>query len=185
MMQRITRVCQRQLILVYVWFTRAQPLGGGRTTPTFLMKSDYRYVTACSAQNWIYHPHFVLYNNLDQEIGPPTLKTWLRPWWFNINTVMCHCQQLAVPCYPEYVVDDINKQISALKSEYHAFVNKLQSLEPDHAITDHRYRSQLKRTSDGKYSLLNVSISIFWFLLSIFINISICLYYRIVFSFLQ
>jgi len=31
---------------------------------------DYRYVTDCSAQNWVYHPYFVLYNNLDQGIGP-------------------------------------------------------------------------------------------------------------------
>jgi len=65
--------------------------------------------------------------------------------------VICHCQQLAVPCYPKHVVDNINRQISALKAEYHAFVNKLRSLEPDHAATDHRYRSQLKRASDGKY----------------------------------
>jgi len=41
---------------------------------------DYRYVTDCSARNWVYHPYFVLYNNLDQGIGPPTLKTWLHPW---------------------------------------------------------------------------------------------------------
>jgi len=64
---------------------------------------------------------------------------------------MCYCQQLAVPCYPESVVDDINKQISVLKSEYHAFVNKLRSLEPGRAIADHKYRSHLKRASDGKY----------------------------------
>jgi len=31
---------------------------------------DYRYVTACSAQDWVCHPHFVLYNILDQGIGP-------------------------------------------------------------------------------------------------------------------
>ena len=38
------------------------------------------YVAAgCSARNWVYHPYFVLYNNQHQEIGPPTLKTWLRP----------------------------------------------------------------------------------------------------------
>ena len=40
-----------------------------------------RYVTHCSARNWVYHPYFVLYNNLDQltkELYPPTLKTWLR-----------------------------------------------------------------------------------------------------------
>ena len=45
----------------------------------FYEECDYRYVTACSARNWVYHPHFVLYNNLHQGIGPPTLKTWLRP----------------------------------------------------------------------------------------------------------
>ena len=49
--------------------------------PNFLDEEcDYRYVTHCSARNWVYHPYFVLYNNLDQGIGPPTLKTWLRPW---------------------------------------------------------------------------------------------------------
>ena len=42
-------------------------------------KCDYRYVTHCSARNCVYHPYFVLYNNQDQGIGPPTLKTWLRP----------------------------------------------------------------------------------------------------------
>jgi len=68
------------------WRPRAQPLGdegegvrtpskNGRTTPTFHVAAD------CSARNWVYHPYFVLYNNLDQGIGPPTLKTWLRPWW--------------------------------------------------------------------------------------------------------
>lgn len=65
---------------------------------------------------------------------------------------MCR-QQLAVPCYPKHVIDDINRQISALKAEYRAFVNKLRSLEPDQTVTDHRYRSQLKRTSDGKYCM--------------------------------
>ena len=44
-----------------------------RTTPAFYVAVD------CSARNWVYHPYFVLYNNLDQGIGPPTLKTWLRP----------------------------------------------------------------------------------------------------------
>jgi len=48
--------------------------------PKFLDEEcDYRYVTHCSARNWVYHPYFVLHNNLDQGIGPPTLKTWLRP----------------------------------------------------------------------------------------------------------
>jgi len=60
----------------------------GRTTPTF-------YVAAhCSARNWLYHPYFVLYNNLDQGIGPPTLKTWLRPWCERLFT-----GGLASPCY--------------------------------------------------------------------------------------
>jgi len=45
----------------------------GRTTPTFYVAAD------CSARNWVCHPYFVLYNNLDKGIGPPTLKTWLRP----------------------------------------------------------------------------------------------------------
>jgi len=52
----------------------AGPPKFGRTTPTFYVTVD------CSARNWVYNPYFVLYNNLDQEIGPPTLKTWLRPW---------------------------------------------------------------------------------------------------------
>ena len=61
---------------------RAQPLGGrggpdppkfGRTTPTF-------YVAAlCSARNWLYHPYFVLYNNLDQGIGPPNFENVVAP----------------------------------------------------------------------------------------------------------
>jgi len=67
---------------------RAQPLGSGAQDPQnldgppqlFDEECDYRYVTACSARNWVYHPHFVLYNNLHQGIGPLTLKTWLRPW---------------------------------------------------------------------------------------------------------
>jgi len=51
--------------------------------------SDYHYATDCSARNWVYHPYFVLYNNLDQGIGwldPPTLKTWLRPCWRHQST---------------------------------------------------------------------------------------------------
>jgi len=35
---------------------------------------DYRYVTDCSPRHWVYHPYFVLYNNLDQGIGPPQLS---------------------------------------------------------------------------------------------------------------
>ena len=47
--------------------------------PNFFDECDYRYVTDCSARNWVYNPYFLLYNNLNQGIGPPTLKTWLRP----------------------------------------------------------------------------------------------------------
>jgi len=93
---------------------------------------------------------------------------------------MCYCQQLAVPCYPESVVDDINKQISVLKSEYHAFVNKLRSLEPGRAIADHKYRSHLKRASDGKYFVTAFAYFNFYclFLLSS-VNISVSKYYGI------
>ena len=42
--------------------------------PNFFDKEcDYRYVsyvTYCSPRNWVYHPYFVLHNNLDQGIGP-------------------------------------------------------------------------------------------------------------------
>jgi len=70
------------------WSKGATTGGSGVRTPKiwtdhpnfFDEECDYRYVTDCSARNWVYHPYFVLYNNLDQEIGPPTLKTWLRPW---------------------------------------------------------------------------------------------------------
>jgi len=51
---------------------------------------DYRYVTDCSALNWVYHPHFVLYSNLEQGIGLPTLRTWLR-----------RCLQLAAAAHVE------------------------------------------------------------------------------------
>jgi len=44
-----------------------------------------RYVKDCSPRNWVYHPYFVLYSNLDQKIGPPTLKTWLRPWLYDTS----------------------------------------------------------------------------------------------------
>jgi len=40
---------------------------------------DYRYVTDCSPRNWVYHPCFVLYNNLDQGIGPPNFENVVAP----------------------------------------------------------------------------------------------------------
>jgi len=40
---------------------------------------DYRYVTDYSARNWVYHPYFVLYNNLDQEIGTPNFEHVVAP----------------------------------------------------------------------------------------------------------
>ena len=58
------------------WGVRTPPpkkKKNGRTNPTFFVAAH------CSARNWLNHPYFVLYNNLDQGIGPPTLKTWLRP----------------------------------------------------------------------------------------------------------
>jgi len=42
-----------------------------RDHPNFFDEEcDYRYVTHCSARNWVYHPYFVLYSNLHQGIGP-------------------------------------------------------------------------------------------------------------------
>ena len=38
-----------------------------------------RYVTHCSARNWVYHPYFVLYNNLDQGIVPPNFENVVAP----------------------------------------------------------------------------------------------------------
>jgi len=40
---------------------------------------DYRYTTDCTARNWVYHPHFVLYNNLYQGIGPPNFENVVAP----------------------------------------------------------------------------------------------------------
>jgi len=40
---------------------------------------DYRYVTDYSPRNWVYHPYFVLYNNLDQGIGTPNLENVVAP----------------------------------------------------------------------------------------------------------
>jgi len=68
--------------------TRAQPLRGqGVWTPKiwtdhpnfFDEECDYHCITDCSARSWVYHTYFVLYNNLDQGIGPPTSRTSLRP----------------------------------------------------------------------------------------------------------
>jgi len=55
--------------------------GGGPDPPKiwtdhpnfFDEECGYRYVTDCSARNWVYHTYFILYNNLDQAIGPPQL----------------------------------------------------------------------------------------------------------------
>jgi len=45
----------------------------GRTTPTFYVAAD------CSARNWVCHPYFVLYNNLDQGIGPRNYGNVVAP----------------------------------------------------------------------------------------------------------
>jgi len=48
--------------------------------PNFLNEEcDYRYVTHCSARNWVYHPYFVMNNNLDQGIGPQLWKRDCAP----------------------------------------------------------------------------------------------------------
>jgi len=48
--------------------------------PNFFHEAcDYRYVTHCSARSWVYHPYFVLYNNLDQGIGPQLVKRGCAP----------------------------------------------------------------------------------------------------------
>jgi len=60
----------------------------GRTTPTF-------YVAAhCSARNWLYHPYFVLYNNLDQGIGPRNFENVVAPlvhnaWYADFQCLGC------------------------------------------------------------------------------------------------
>ena len=62
--------------------SRAQAMRGlgGPDPPNLDGPPHFFYVAVdCSARNWVYHPYFVLYNNLGQGIGPPTLKTWLRP----------------------------------------------------------------------------------------------------------
>jgi len=40
---------------------------------------DYSYVTDCSPRKWVCHPYFVLYNNLDQGIGPPNFENVVAP----------------------------------------------------------------------------------------------------------
>jgi len=40
---------------------------------------DYRYVTDCSPRNWVCHLYFVMYNNLDQGIGPQLCKRGCAP----------------------------------------------------------------------------------------------------------
>ena len=54
----------------------------GTDHPNFFdAECDYRYVTDCSARSWVYmyHPYFVLYNNLDQEIGPHNFGNVITP----------------------------------------------------------------------------------------------------------
>ena len=49
---------------------------------------DYRYVIACSAWNWVYHPYFVLYSKLHQGIRPPQLwKRGCAPGTFNNRVI--------------------------------------------------------------------------------------------------
>jgi len=73
--------------------SRAQPLGveGVRTPKNFDgppqlfdEECDYRYVTDCRPRNWVYLPYFVLYNNLDQGIGPQLWKRGCAPVSYRI-----------------------------------------------------------------------------------------------------
>jgi len=79
------RVCVRACVCVCVVsrsLSKGATTGGlGDPDPPPKKKSwtDHPNFLRSSARNWVYHPYFVLYNNLDQGIGPPTLKTWLRP----------------------------------------------------------------------------------------------------------
>ena len=82
--------------------SRAQPLGwlGGSGPPNiwrdhpnfFHEECDYHYVTDYSARNCVYHPYFVLYNNLDHGIGPPNFENmvapldWIRGWPLVLET---------------------------------------------------------------------------------------------------
>jgi len=45
----------------------------------FHEECDYRYVTDCSARNWVYHPYFVQYHNIDQGIGAPNFENVVAP----------------------------------------------------------------------------------------------------------
>ena len=83
------------------YISRVQPLvqgvGGRVQTPLpqnlddhlnfFDEECEYRYVTACTARNWVRHPHFVLYNNLDQGIGPPNFENVVAPLVYLVT----HC----------------------------------------------------------------------------------------------
>jgi len=61
--------------------TRAQPLGGWGPAPPKIWTDDPNFYVAAdsSARNWVYHPYFVLYNNLDQGIGPPNYENVVAP----------------------------------------------------------------------------------------------------------
>ena len=56
----------------------------GRTTPTFYVAAD------CSARNWVYHPYFVMYNNLDQGTGPPNFENVVAPLLTETETQLIH-----------------------------------------------------------------------------------------------
>jgi len=93
---------------------------GGRTPQIWMDQSnffdeecDYRYVTHCSARNWVYHPYFVLYNNLyiDQGIGPQLWKLSCAPAGvvrtakskpqntrYNDRPTICTSQTFSDPC---------------------------------------------------------------------------------------
>ena len=72
-------MCILSDILLCFWQGRNHwGVEGGRT-PRKKIWTDHSNFYACllqtaaSAGNWVYHPYFVMYNNLDQGIGPPIL----------------------------------------------------------------------------------------------------------------
>jgi len=84
---------------------RAQPLGvredqnpppkkkNWTDHPNFFDEEcDYRYATDCSARNWVHHPYFVLYNNLDKGIGPQLWKRGFFPVQICVTARLHICQ---------------------------------------------------------------------------------------------
>ena len=119
---------------------------------------DYRYVTDCSARNWVCHPYFVLYNNLDQGIGPPTLKTWLRPWIVTVVitvviTVGCDLQHLISSTFRPstcqlLVVAPFRLPVLRSGTAYQMTSPPLSPCQPSGAIWRHIYSAAVTTLTD-------------------------------------